>query len=98
LARCYAHVFVRTSVAIVTERCRLLQLAVYHLKIVAVDGGVPALTSTTDVTVGLLDVNDSPPQFTNSNFTATVQVSWSPHLGVSHAAAAESTNHWWLYV
>ena len=46
----------------------------HSLKIVAVDSGVPALTSTADVTVELLDVNDSPPQFTNSNFTATVQV------------------------
>jgi len=51
------------------------QLAVYNLKIVAVDSGVPALTSSVDVTVELLDVNDSPPQFVNSNFTATVQVS-----------------------
>jgi len=48
---------------------------VYNLKIVAVDSGVPALTSSVDVTVELLDVNDSPPQFLNSNFTATVQVS-----------------------
>jgi len=43
--------------------------------VIAVDSGVPALTSTADVTVQLLDVNDSPPQFSNSNFTATVQVS-----------------------
>jgi len=54
---------------------QLFQLAVYNLKIVAVDAGVPALTSTAEVTVELLDVNDSPPQFTNDNFTATVMVS-----------------------
>jgi len=54
----------------------VFQLAVYNLKIVAVDAGVPALTSTAEVTVELLDVNDSPPQFTNSNFTVTVPVSF----------------------
>jgi len=53
----------------------LFQTAVYNLKIVAVDGGMPALTSTADVTVELLDVNDSPPQFTNDNFTAILEVS-----------------------
>jgi len=51
------------------------QLAVYSLKVIAVDSGVPALTSSVDVIVELLDVNDSPPQFANNNFTATVQVS-----------------------
>jgi len=50
---------------------------VYNLKVIAVDAGVPALTSTADITVELLDVNDSPPRFSNSNFTATVQVSCS---------------------
>ena len=53
----------------------MFQLSVYNLKIAAVDAGVPALTSTADVTVELLDVNDSPPQFTNDNFTATMTVS-----------------------
>jgi len=48
---------------------------VHHLKIIAVDAGVPALTSSVDVTVELLDVNDSPPQFSSSNFTAMLQVS-----------------------
>lgn len=48
----------------------------YSLKIIAADAGMPALTSTVDVTVELLDVNDNPPQFSNSNFTATVEVSW----------------------
>jgi hypothetical protein len=46
----------------------------YDLIIAAVDGGEPALTGSTVVKIQLLDVNDSPPQFSNTNFTATIQV------------------------
>jgi len=68
----------------------LFQTAVYNLKIVAVDGGMPALTSTADVTVELLDVNDSPPQFTNDNFTATLEVSQSQVSCTRHTCDVHS--------
>ncbi|KAG8454113.1 hypothetical protein GDO86_000669 [Hymenochirus boettgeri] len=35
----------------------------YTLHVVATDGGSPSLTSTTNVTVSILDVNDNPPRF-----------------------------------
>jgi hypothetical protein len=50
------------------------QLPSYELIVAAIDGGVPSLTSSTFVKIQLLDVNDSPPQFSNTNFTATIQV------------------------
>ena len=50
------------------------QVQDYELVIAAIDNGVPALTSSTLVKIELLDINDSPPQFSNTNFTATIQV------------------------
>lgn len=50
------------------------QISSYQLEVHAVDCGVPPLTSSVMVSIELLDVNDSPPIFTNDNFTATIQV------------------------
>ena len=72
----------------------LFQLSVHHLKIIAVDAGVPALTSSVDVTVELLDVNDSPPQFSNSNFTATLQVGQHDNIMQSVPCWLNNTNHY----
>ncbi|XP_053317380.1 protocadherin Fat 4 [Spea bombifrons] len=36
---------------------------IYTLLVVATDGGSPALTSSTNVTITILDVNDNPPRF-----------------------------------
>ena len=52
-----------------------LQIMSYNLEILALDSGSPSLTGTTTVSIELLDVNDSPPRFLESNYTAVIQVS-----------------------
>ena len=51
-----------------------MQVDSYTLGIHAIDRGTPELTGSTEIHVTVLDVNDSPPQFRSSNFTANVQV------------------------
>lgn len=53
-----------------------LQMDNYSLEIHAIDSGSPQLTGKTIVHIELLDVNDSPPTFSQSNYTAVVQVGW----------------------
>ena len=38
---------------------------VYSLIIEAADGGFPSLTGTTTITIGITDINDNAPVFTN---------------------------------
>ncbi|CAL1540911.1 unnamed protein product [Lymnaea stagnalis] len=45
----------------------------YNIIVTALDNGHPTLTSTVTVTVSLLDVNDSPPQFTWHSATKSVK-------------------------
>ena len=42
------------------------------LQVVATDGGSPALSSESLVTVVVLDVNDNPPQFNSSSLNLTI--------------------------
>ncbi|XP_035861945.1 protocadherin gamma-A5-like [Sander lucioperca] len=42
------------------------------LKLIAVDGGTPQRSGTTNVEITVLDVNDNPPVFNQSLYTATV--------------------------
>ncbi|XP_043925801.1 uncharacterized protein LOC122800419 [Protopterus annectens] len=42
------------------------QQAVHHLVLTAVDGGVPALTGTMNITIKVLDINDNVPSFNQS--------------------------------
>ena len=51
------------------------QISNYRLEIHAVDSGSPQLTGSAFINVVILDVNDQPPQFDQSNYTAVVQVS-----------------------
>ena len=45
---------------------------IFLLQVVATDGGSPALSSDTLVTVVVLDVNDNPPQFNSSSLNLTI--------------------------
>ncbi|XP_037297103.1 fat-like cadherin-related tumor suppressor homolog isoform X2 [Manduca sexta] len=47
--------------------------AAYVLELRARDRGVPALDSTTRVNIEVLDANDNPPMFAQTNYTAVVQ-------------------------
>lgn len=46
----------------------------YVLEVQAADHGVPELVSTVLVNLDISDENDNPPLFTQSNYTAVVQV------------------------
>ena len=50
-------------------------LSSYVLEVEAVDGGIPPLSSITLVNVEISDVNDNPPVFSETNYSAVVQVS-----------------------
>ena len=56
-----------------------VQTSSYLLEIHAVDSGSPQLTGKTLLHVQLLDVNDSPPKCSQSNYTAIIQV-YNPYL------------------
>jgi hypothetical protein len=45
---------------------------IFLLQVIATDGGSPALSSDTLVTVVVLDVNDNPPQFNSSSLNLTI--------------------------
>lgn len=51
------------------------QIPNYSLTILAVDGGVPAMSSTAMVNVDVLDINDNPPTFSLISLTTVTQVS-----------------------
>ena len=43
-----------------------------HIQVIATDGGTPALTAETTVTVVVLDVNDNPPRFNDTLLNLTI--------------------------
>ncbi|KAI3354101.1 hypothetical protein L3Q82_018653, partial [Scortum barcoo] len=46
--------------------------SIYHLQIVAIDGGWVSKTGMINVTVVVMDVNDNPPVFSSSEYTTSV--------------------------
>lgn len=55
--------------------CIFCQIPNYSLTILAVDGGVPAMSSTAMVSIDVLDINDNPPTFSLTSLTTVTQVS-----------------------
>lgn len=55
-----------------------LKISSYKLIIKATDSGpIISLSSAVTVNVEILDVNDNPPQFSLSNYSAVIQVSYT---------------------
>ena len=63
----------------------------YILEVVAVDGGVPSLSSTATVTVIIDAVINNPPVFANNSATVTVP-RWTPLNTVLYTAIATEAN------
>ena len=51
---------------------KLMHIIHTMAQVVATDGGVPGLTAETTVTVVVLDINDSPPQFNSTFLSLTI--------------------------
>ena len=63
--------------------------SLYHLNISASDHGMPSLTSQVIVTVTVFDVNDNPPEFVTSLYTASVLENQPPGLSVAVVSATD---------
>ena len=61
----------------------------YRMMITAVDGGSPARTGSTQLTVRVLDVNDNRPRFIHANYDVTVPEDVAPGTTLLHVAAVD---------
>ncbi|XP_066552585.1 protocadherin Fat 4-like [Amia ocellicauda] len=61
----------------------------YELVIVASDNGIPQRTAATDLTISVLDVNDNPPVFTESNYTASLNLTSPARTFVTSVSATD---------
>ena len=60
-----------------------------NVVVVCFDGGSPQLTSTTTFNVTVVDVNDHPPEFLETQYTATVAENNEPGDGLLQVAATD---------
>ncbi|XP_066552586.1 protocadherin-15 [Amia ocellicauda] len=61
----------------------------YELVIVALDNGIPQRTAAIDLTISVLDVNDSPPVFTKSNYTTSLNLTSPARTFVTSVSATD---------
>jgi len=61
----------------------------YRMMIIAVDGGSPPLTGSTQLTVKVVDVNDNRPRFISANYDVTVPENVAPGTTLLHVAAVD---------
>ena len=62
---------------------------VYHMTIIAVDGGSPPLTGSTELTVKVVDVNDNSPRFEHADYDVTVSEDVAPGTTLLHVTAVD---------
>ena len=62
---------------------------VYEMTIIAVDGGSPPLTGSTELTVRVVDVNDNSPQFEHADYDVTVPEDVAPGTTLLHVTAVD---------
>ena len=62
----------------------------YQLKIMAADGGTPALSGVVDVSVDVLDVNDNSPVFERNEYEATIVENAPPRTVVARVVATDA--------
>ncbi|XP_062320603.1 cadherin EGF LAG seven-pass G-type receptor 2 isoform X2 [Osmerus eperlanus] len=64
-------------------------MPIYNLQAFAVDKGVPALRTSVDIQVSILDVNDNPPVFEKDEFDIMVEENSPIGLVVAHISASD---------
>ena len=62
----------------------------YDLQVVAIDNGIPAMSTTVPVTIRILDVNDNGPAFDEVSYTFHVTENRPPHSIVGFVTASDS--------
>jgi len=62
---------------------------VYRMTIIAVDGGSPPLTGSTELTVRVVDVNDNSPRFEHADYDVTVAEDVAAGTTLLHVAAVD---------
>ena len=62
----------------------------YDLQVVAIDNGIPAMSTTVSVTIRILDVNDNGPAFDEASYTFHVTENRPPHSIVGFVTASDS--------
>ncbi|XP_035376437.1 cadherin EGF LAG seven-pass G-type receptor 2 isoform X2 [Electrophorus electricus] len=62
---------------------------IYHLQAFAVDKGIPALKTSVDIQVTILDVNDNPPVFEKDEFDIFVEENSPIGMVVAHISATD---------
>uniref|UniRef100_A0A4W5Q735 Si:dkey-1m11.6 n=1 Tax=Hucho hucho TaxID=62062 RepID=A0A4W5Q735_9TELE len=90
----------RSGLIILVERLDYEKQGVYRIQITAKDGGWISKTGTVIMTVNVSDVNDNPPVFTSSQYTASVlenSAVGTPVLQVRATDADSSANAYITY-
>lgn len=62
----------QTGAIVTTKPLDRETLSGYLLTVTAKDGGVPALSDTTDVEISVTDVNDNAPQFNKVSYSGSI--------------------------
>lgn len=62
----------QTGAIVTTKPLDRETLSGYLLTVTAKDGGVPALSDTTDVEISVTDVNDNAPQFNKASYSGSI--------------------------
>lgn len=62
----------------------------YDLHVVAIDNGIPAMSTTVPVTIRILDVNDNSPSFDKPSYAFRITENRPPHSVVGFVTASDS--------
>jgi hypothetical protein len=85
---------IRTKSRIDYEKVKLIKF-----NVTVTDTGVPQLTSTTRVFVNVININDNPPHFNESEYQLNVNENAmrGTSIGFVHAQDADEGNYEWFY-
>ena len=62
---------------------------VYRMKVIAYDGGVPAMSGTIDVVINVIDANDNDPIFSNLTYEVKIPENTPAHTSITRVMATD---------